>query len=633
MSCTRLDAAVVYAVLLVTSVACALQAAIAPQLGLSRTTGVVPLAVFVDATTTGGLDGSDYINANFDWNFDRDGVDPAGRHTLTRGFVAAHVYENPGTYTIELTVHDRLGAVATATSQVVVTPFTGTTYYVATGGSNSAAGTSMTAPLATADYAILQKGGPNTRILLRNGDRFPIPPITVSKTGPMIVGSYSDPSSPSSVLPILYCSTDGWGILSVSGASDCRFMDIHLRSSFTAIDDANASPNQGAGGANSSCSNTLFLRMEVDSVGRYGFGGDGRNTCIFDCYYHDYGTYGCYVDSLDHFAMVGVVSRRLTGGQHFIRYQTNGSKAFFAYNDIDQSGVNYDCVTVRGNTSQVYLLQNRLDLNLSMHPQYQGAVEHESYCVADGNLLVNGGIQVAAKHVAIRNNLLHDGGIGLSTYTNVGMSDDVTILNNSLYGYVNEMASGSATNVVIKNNILYASQADQWASGLSFSNALSNYQIDNNIYYAPNKNGYLWFSNGGTDWGRTAGFSGWQATGNDVHGRYADPLFLSVDSASPDFLKLKPNSPAIGAGAVAAVFCDIAGTSRPAGQATDAGAWLYGSSAGVREAGRVSAGSSPALIGISVYNLLGRRVQVSSRFPRVILLSGQQIWRRLRRSR
>ena len=173
-------------------------AAITPQVGASRTTGVAPLAVFVDATATAtaGLDGGDYVNANFDWNFDRDGADASGKHTVTRGFVAAHVYENPGTYTIQLTVHDRLGATATATTQVVVTAFGGTTYYVATGGSNAVAGTSMTAPLATADYAILQKGGPNTRILLRKGDRFTIPPITVSKTGPMIVGSYSDPNNP-----------------------------------------------------------------------------------------------------------------------------------------------------------------------------------------------------------------------------------------------------------------------------------------------------------------------------------------------------------------------------------------------------------------------------------------------------
>jgi hypothetical protein len=610
------------AVLLAAGLSSAVLAAIVPQMGLSRTSGVVPLAIFVDATSTGGLDEGDYVNAGFDWNFDRDNADPAGKHTVTRGFVAAHVYENPGTYTIQLTVHDRLGAVATATAQVVVSAFSGATYYVASGGSNSAPGTSMSAPLATPEYAIRQKGGPNVRILLRNGDRFTIAPLTISATGPLIVGAYSDPDHPSTISPMLYCSTDGWGMVGLSEASDCRLMDIHLRSSFTALDDANTSPNQGAGGASPNCSNTLFLRMEVDSVGRFGFGGDGHYTFIVDCSYHDYGTYGCYVDSLDHFAMVGVVSRRLKGGQHFIRFQTNGSKAFFAYNDIDQSDANYDCVTVRGNTSQAYLLQNRFDLNLGMHPQYQGAVEHESYCVADGNVLTNGGIQAAAKHVSIRNNLIHNGGISLASYTDVGMSDDVTILNNTLYGSVNDMASGSATNVVLKNNIFYASHADQWASGLSFGNDLSNYLIDNNIYYAPTKDGFLWFSNGGTDWGRTKGFSGWQASGNDVHGAYADPLFVSVDSSSPDFLKLRAASPARGAGATVPVFDDIAGGARAPGLPTDAGAWLYGSS-GIRFSAMVPAAAherhAPAKA--RACDLLGRAISPAD-YRRVFAAAG-----------
>jgi hypothetical protein len=555
-------------------------AAVTPQIVASRVAGVAPLAVFVDATTTAGLDGGDYINANFDWNFDRDNVDPTGKHSVTRGFVAAHVYETPETYTIQLIVHDRLGATATSTTQIVVSPFAGTTYYVAICGSNSAAGTAMTAPLATPDYAISNKGGPNTRILLRCGDRFPFPPTNVSATGPMIVGSYSHPNNPSSVPPMLYCSTDGWGILNVSGA-DCRIMDIHIRSAFTSIDNGNVSPNQRAGSVGMTASNTLFLRVEVDSVGRDAIEGNGRNTFFFDCYYHDYGGYGCYVDSLNHFALVGVVSRRLKGGQHFVRSQ-GGSKAFIAYNDLDQSNANDENITCRGSTTQAYVLGNRLDQNMSFHPQYDGAVEYQSYCVADGNLFRGGSIGVAAKHVSIRNNLFNNGSVGLSTFQVVGISDDVTICNNSFYGYVNEMVNGSATNVVIKNNILYASQADEWAKGLAFGNSLANYRIDNNIYYAPNKNGYLWFSNGGVDYGRTAGFIGWQATGNDTHGMYANPLFVSTDSSSPDFLKLSASSPARGAGAVVPVFDDVAGTPRPAGQPTDAGAWLYGSNAGVR---------------------------------------------------
>jgi hypothetical protein len=484
--------------------------------------------------------------------------------------VAAHVYENPGTYTIQLTVHDRLGYPAISTTQVEVTPFSGTTYYVATDGSNTAAGTSTTSPLATPDYAISNKGGPNTRILLRNGDRFTVPPITVSNTGPMIVGSYSDPNRPSSVLPMLYCTTDGWGIVNVSGASDCRFMDIHIRSSFDSIGNGNASPNQRAAVVNANAMNTLFLRVEIDSVGRDAIDGGGLYTFLFDCLYHDYGWYGCFVDSLNHLAMVGIVSRRLKGNQHFFRSQ-GGSKAFIAYNDIDESNANYDNITCRGSTSQAYVLGNQFDLNMGFHPQYSGAIEYQSYCVADGNLFRSGGIGVAAKHVSVRNNLFHNGSISLLTYPTVGMSEDVTIFDNSCYSESDaDLVSGGATNTVVKNNLFYTDTTINYASGISLSGALTNYQVDNNIYWGPRLTRPFSFG--------TGGFSGWQGQGFDVHGKVADPQFVSTDASTPDFLKLRATSPARGAGAIVPVFDDIAGVARPLDQPADAGAWLYGSS-------------------------------------------------------
>jgi PKD repeat protein len=550
-------------------------AAITPQIAPSRVSGVAPLAVYVDATATGGLDGNDYINANFDWNFDRDGVDPSGKHTVTRGFVAAHVYEAPGTYTIQLVVHDRLGAGAVSTTQVVVSPFTGTTYYVAAGGNNTAAGTSMTSPLATADYAILKKGGPNTRILLRSGDRFTIPALGISKTGPMIVGSYSDPNAPSAVLPILYCADDGWGILNINGGRDCRFVDLHLRSSPASIHE-NIAPNERGVTIGDSTADILFLRMEIDSVGRDAIDGNGLNTFIFDCNYHDYGTYGFYSAGVNRFAMVGTLSRRLGDGQHFIRIQ-GGSKAFIAYNDDAESDVNYDEITFRGNTSQVYALGNRIDRMMSFHPQNQTAVERLSYCVADGNLLRNSGVLICAKHVAVRNNLLYNSSISLENSSQLGpdsISDDVAILNNSFYGNIDDMVSGGAMNVVIKNNIFHTTTIDGWASGLALSNPLSNYLIDNNIYFAPKKGGPLWFSAEGVTINGGA-FGTWQAKGADVHSKMVDPIFVSVDSASPNFLKLGAGSPAVGAGAVVPVFEDFAGKARAPGQSTDAGAWLY----------------------------------------------------------
>ncbi len=583
-----------------------LRAAITPEIELSRTTGVAPLAVFVDATTSGGLDGGDYINANFAWDFDGTGTDPTGKYTVTRGFVAAHVYETPGTYTIELTVHDRLGNAATATAQVVVTAFDGTTYYVADGGSDSAAGTSMDAPLATPDYAITNKSGPNTRILIRRGDRFTVPIIKMNdKAGPGIVGSYTDPDNPSDELPILFCDAEGWGMFYINGTTnDWRFMDVHLRSM---SDNRDAVPSQGGIATGLSTANLLFLRMEIDSVSRGALGiGNTLNSFAFDCYCHDYGVYMTYAETVNRLALVGNISRRksmnpeMVGSpEHLIRFQ-GGSKAVIAYNDAADGKSNYDEITIRGSTSQVYVLQNRFDQMLTIHPQNSGSEEYQTYCVVDGNLLRSGGVRVTAKHIAVRNNLLCNNGFNLSSHALVGISDDVAIYNNSCYGSSTTMVYGSATNTVIKNNIFHTT-AMEYASGISMSNSLDNYQIDNNIYYAPNISQLLFSADG------INGFNSFQAAGADVNGMMADPQFVSVDLSSPDFLKLDETSPARSAGAMVPVFCDFDGALRTAGQITDAGARLFGVS-GVPKPALAIHGSCRMSVGTRVYDLLGRVV-------------------------
>jgi hypothetical protein len=175
-----------------------------------------------------------------------------------------------------------------------------------------------------------------------------------------------------------------------------------------------------------------------------------------------------------------------------------------------------------------------------------------------------------------------------------------------------ELVAGAGTNIVIKNNIFYTTTNLGYATGLFLENALSNYQIDNNIYYAPNKGGPLWFTIQGVNQVKT-GFTDWQATGADVHGRYADPLFVSTDSSSPDFLKLSANSPARGAGAGVPVFCDFAGAVRPAGQPTDAGAWLYGSSSVRPSLPLVKWYPDRAIPASGAFDLRGRAVQMKER--------------------
>jgi len=84
-------------------------------------------------------------------------VDANTAYDRVSGFVAGHVFNEPGTYTVRLDVFDRNGRHGHTTQQIQVLPFTGTTYYVSTAGNDTNAGT-MQAPFKTAQHALTQLG-------------------------------------------------------------------------------------------------------------------------------------------------------------------------------------------------------------------------------------------------------------------------------------------------------------------------------------------------------------------------------------------------------------------------------------------------------------------------------------------
>lgn len=110
-------------------------ATLTTQIKASRTSGVAPLAVFFDAvedrsdpayplTRHSDASVNEFHDLLFEWDF---GDPNAGTwamdgkpKNLSKGPVAAHVFEKPGTYTVRLTVRDVNGLSATATQQVIV---------------------------------------------------------------------------------------------------------------------------------------------------------------------------------------------------------------------------------------------------------------------------------------------------------------------------------------------------------------------------------------------------------------------------------------------------------------------------------------------------------------------------------
>lgn len=138
-----------------------------PPAGLGLDKGYAPFPVFLE-----GWRSSPWAHDTlYTWDFG-DQSPPAD------GFNAAHVYEDPGVYTVTLTVTDSAGATSTATRTIDVLASSGRTFYVdAVEGNDAADGITPATAWRTADKAlagIAGRYGPGDRVLFRRGQLFPL---------------------------------------------------------------------------------------------------------------------------------------------------------------------------------------------------------------------------------------------------------------------------------------------------------------------------------------------------------------------------------------------------------------------------------------------------------------------------
>jgi len=160
----------------------------------------------------------------------------------------------------------------------------------------------------------------------------------------------------------------------------------------------------------------------------------------------------------------------------------------------------------------------------------------------------------------------------LNPSTNTG---PILVYNNVVYNFVNYgLFSGSSSNATIyRNNIIVATTA---------TNALVQYvpQIgsDYNLYWStPTPKGWFWNNTNNTS------FAAFRVTsGQESHGLYADPQFVSANPVVAADFQLKSNSPCINAGqnlklasllAPAVQYQDYLGTPIPKGTGPDIGAY------------------------------------------------------------
>ncbi len=179
----------------------------------SRTSGPAPLAVLFDATDSGtgivqpGGGTPDFGTFNHQWFY---GDTDVGTWTHTGrsrnssvGFLGAHVYETPGTYTARLRVYNASGVATTYEQTITVTDpatvYSGETLYVSAAGNDSNPGTSGS-PFLTMDHGLsvlFASDGPR-RLLVNRGDTITQSALftAAARTGPFYIGAYGSGARP-----------------------------------------------------------------------------------------------------------------------------------------------------------------------------------------------------------------------------------------------------------------------------------------------------------------------------------------------------------------------------------------------------------------------------------------------------
>jgi hypothetical protein len=412
-------------------------------------TGVAPLFVSFDATV--GLPDDGFLDDTFVWHFDVQDVDPKGRHEQASGFVAGHVYEQPGTYFTCLSHYRTDGSVETRRWDVTVLPFSGTTVYVADDGDDSAEGT-IDSPVATIEEAIEARAEPNTRILFRNGDTFDFAAeVNVEGNGPVLVSSYSDPARPSTTPPTMQFTGPGSTsyVFRVRQADDWRFVGLRLVATGHQIDNPPSSPG-GIDFYLGQPTNVLLLDLELTEFGRVLVSLSGRGNGVFDSQFHRFCPMAFYGGS-DPNQDIAVVGNRVwdiecnEGEEHVFRLQ-GGNRYFVAFNHFEATD-NKSNVQVRGNTDRVVVYQNVLDRSSAFTPQNETSEEYVHHGIFDSNFVIGrtnpswdteyvvrgGALGTYAQDVVIRNNVFYDYDqpINIGAHPLVGGSKRISVENNT----------------------------------------------------------------------------------------------------------------------------------------------------------------------------------------------------------
>lgn len=205
----------------------------AANFSASRTSGVAPLLVVFDATsTTAASAGDPFHEVYFHWSFSDSGsgnwAHTGSSRNEAHGPIAAHVFQKPGTYSVRLNTLDPNGATSTKSVTISVsdpnTVFSGTKTICVSASGNFSGCPSGAAHVTTSTFtSAVGHAAPGRRVLLRRGDSFTGRAV-LNGNGPGILGAYGSGASPK----VTFTGSNAALIVSTAGVllKDWRVMDI-----------------------------------------------------------------------------------------------------------------------------------------------------------------------------------------------------------------------------------------------------------------------------------------------------------------------------------------------------------------------------------------------------------------------
>jgi hypothetical protein len=518
------------------------------------------------------------ITANYQWNFG----DPSSQYNALTGFNASHVYNNPGTYTITLTVTNDLHKVSTVSAQITISADYRSQIYVdSVNGSDSNNGSSPSDAVKTAARAdqLLRS---NTEVLFDRGEEFNTTTTFLTPYSNVLIGAYGTGNN-----PIINWDTNVSGVIfsNSAGASvGVTFQDLTIDTENHADPGASWLPQAIVPrGTNIDINNVQFLDVDYDINANSAPTGLMVTNCTSPLS-NGLSAYFLWNESIDSVILGNTVVNSIH--EHIIR-TSGASQELIAYNNFTNND-GKGCIEVHEG-SYAWVQGNTVtngDIRVGPLGLWgEPVTEITQYAVIQANIVNNVSINVdpGSDDISIRDNVINRNEgmmIDVASTDSIGhTSGDIQILNNT---GISDGTNGNflkvedhTLGIILANNLMIAPNLVVGENGSApvydYENNLSSFTyIGGNVWPSPD---ILGFADGGINFAgvtfTSAGYftpAAWNA-----QSVVANDIFSNVAVSS----SYAPSSSSVAATAgspIAGLFSDFDGNTVPATGSISAGA-------------------------------------------------------------